>query len=143
MFAELDERGHGSLLDGVVDAIEQGWFQREIAEAAYDFQRRVDRGQRIVVGVNAFTDGDDAPPPTLSIDPVVEVRQLARLHEVKTARSSAAVEDALTQVGKDAADPSVNLMPALLEAVNAYATVGEITDTLEQVFGTYTERAGT
>ena len=143
VFAELDERGHGSLLDGVVDAIEQGWFQREIAEAAYDFQRRVDRGQRIVVGVNAFTDGDDAPPPTLSIDPVVEVRQLARLHEVKTARSSDAVEDALTQVGKDAADPSVNLMPALLEAVNAYATVGEITDTLEQVFGTYTERAGT
>ena len=143
VFAELDERGHGSLLDGVVDAIEQGWFQREIAEAAYDFQRRVDRGQRIVVGVNAFTDGDDAPPPTLSIDPVVEVRQLARLHEVKTARSSDAVEDALTQVGKDAADPSVNLMPALLEAVNAYATVGEITNTLEQVFGTYTERAGT
>jgi len=143
VFAELDERGHGSLLEGVVDAIEQGWFQREIAEAAYDFQRRVDRGQRIVVGVNAFTDGDDAPPPTLSIDPVVEVRQLARLHEVKTARSSAAVEGALTQVGRDAADPSVNLMPALLEAVNAYATVGEITDTLEQVFGTYTERAGT
>jgi methylmalonyl-CoA mutase N-terminal domain/subunit len=143
VFAELDERGRGSLLDGVVDAIEQGWFQREIAEAAYDFQRRVDRGQRIVVGVNAYTDGDDAPPPTLSIDPAVEGRQLTRLHEVKSARSSDAVEDALTQVGKDAADPSVNLMPALLEAVNAYATVGEITDTLEHVFGTYTERAGT
>jgi methylmalonyl-CoA mutase N-terminal domain/subunit len=127
----------------VVDAIEQGWFQREIAEAAYDFQRRVDRGQRIVVGVNAYSDGDDAPPPILSIDPAVEERQLARLHEVKTARSSDAVEDALTQVGKDAADPSVNLMPALLVAVNAYATVGEITDTLERVFGTYTERAGT
>jgi methylmalonyl-CoA mutase N-terminal domain/subunit len=143
VFAELDERGGGSLLDGVVDAIEQGWFQREIAEAAYDFQRRVDRGQRIVVGVNAYTDGDDAPPPTLSIDPAVEDRQLAALHEVKSARSSDAVEDALTRVGKDAADPSVNLMPALLDAVGAYATVGEITDTLEQVFGTYTERAGT
>ena len=142
VFADLDERGRGSLLDGVVDALEQGWFQREIAEAAYDFQRRVDRGQRIVVGVNAFTDGDDAPPPTLSIDPVVEERQLARLHEVKGSRSGDVVEDALTQVAKDAADPSVNLMPALLEAVNAYATVGEITDTLEQVFGTYTERAG-
>jgi methylmalonyl-CoA mutase, N-terminal domain len=143
VFAELDARGRGSLLDGVVDAIEQGWFQREIAEAAYDFQRRVDRGQRIVVGVNAFTDGDDAPPPTLAIDPVVEERQLARLHEVKAARSSDAVADALARVGKDAVDPTVNLMPALLEAVNAYVTVGEITDTLEQVFGTYTERAGT
>jgi methylmalonyl-CoA mutase, N-terminal domain len=143
VFAQLDERGHGSLLDGVVDAIEQAWFQREIAEAAYDFQRRVDQGKRIVVGVNAYTDGDDAPPPILSIDPAVEDRQLARLHEVKATRSGEAVHDALAQVGKDAADPTVNLMPALLEAVNAYATVGEITDTLEQVFGTYTERAGT
>ncbi len=87
VFTELDERGSGSLLDGVVDAIEQGWFQREIAEAAYEFQRKVDRGRRTVVGVNAFTDGDDAGPPILSIDPAVEERQLGRLREVKAARS--------------------------------------------------------
>ena len=78
-FAYLRDQGDGSMLDGVLRAIEQGWFQGQIAEAAYDFQRRVNSGEFVVVGVNDHVDGNDAGPPTLSIDPAVEVRQLERL----------------------------------------------------------------
>ncbi len=139
VFTHLTDLGGGSMLDGVVAAIDDGWFQGEIADAAYDFQRKLQSGRWTLVGVNDYTDGDDAAPPTLSIDPGVETRQLARLREVKANRSDAAVHDALARVTKDAADPVVNLMPALLDAAVAYVTVGEITDALESVFGTYTE----
>jgi methylmalonyl-CoA mutase N-terminal domain/subunit len=140
-FAFLREQGDGSMLDGVLRAIEQGWFQAEIADAAYEFQRRVNDGDFVVVGVNDFTDGDDTPPPTLAIDPAVEDRQLAALRAVKAARDDAAVRAALDDVRREAADPAVNLMPAILTAVKAHATVGEITAALESVFGTWTERA--
>jgi methylmalonyl-CoA mutase N-terminal domain/subunit len=141
VFAYIAELGDGSMLDGVVDGIERGWFQGEIADAAYDFQRKVDRGEWVLVGVSDFTDGDEEEPPTLYIDPAVETRQLARLHQVKADRDDAAVARALARVSKDAADPAVNLFPALLEAVSAYATVGEVTSALEVVFGIWTERA--
>jgi methylmalonyl-CoA mutase, N-terminal domain len=141
IFGHIAELGGGSMLDGVVEGIERGWFQSEIADAAYDFQRRVNRHEWIFVGVNDFTDGDEGPPPTLYIDPGVEQRQLARLQQTKAERDDAAVSPALARVSRDARDPSVNLFPALLEAVAAYATVGEITHALETVFGTWTERA--
>jgi methylmalonyl-CoA mutase, N-terminal domain len=141
VFAHLDELGGGSMLDGVIQGIDDGWFQGEIADAAYDFQRKLHSGRWTLVGVNGYTDGDDAGPPTLSIDPSVEVRQLTRLKEVKAARSQAAVDAALARIGDDASDPLVNVMPALLEAAGAYVTVGEVTDALESVFGTYVERA--
>ncbi len=141
VFSHLDQLGHGSMLDGVIQAIDDGWFQDEIADAAYDFQRKLHGGRWTLVGVNGYTDGDDAGPPTLSIDASVEVRQLLRLKEVKAARSQAAVDAALARIRADAADPLVNVMPALLEAAGAYVTVGEVTDALESVFGTYVERA--
>jgi methylmalonyl-CoA mutase N-terminal domain/subunit len=141
VFDHLEELGHGSMVDGVVTGIEQGWFQGEIAEASYEFQNKVQQGRWVQVGVNAYTDDEDVSPPTLSISPAVEVRQLERLREVKANRSPAAVEAALRRVRDDAADPTVNIFPALLEAVSAYVTVGEITDGLESVFGTYTEGA--
>jgi len=141
VFTHLDHLGDGSMLDGVIAAIDDGWFQGEIADAAYDLQRKLHTGAWTLVGVNDFTDGDDAAPPTLAIDPVVEERQLARLRDVKANRSDAAVDDARTRLAKDAADAEVNLMPALLEAASAYVTVGEVTETLESVFGVYTERA--
>jgi methylmalonyl-CoA mutase N-terminal domain/subunit len=141
VFAYLDDLGGGSMLDGVVVAIEEGWFQDQIADAAYEFQRKLQARQWTLVGVNDFTDGDDATPPLLAIDPAVEARQLERLRVVKAGRSDVAVQDALARIAKDAADPLVNLMPALLEAAAAYVTVGEITDALESEFGTYTERA--
>jgi methylmalonyl-CoA mutase N-terminal domain/subunit len=141
IFAHIDELGSGSMLDGVIDGIERGWFQSEIADAAYEFQRKVQRGDWIFVGVNDFTDGDDGAPPTLYIDPAVETRQLARLQQTKTGRDDAAVATALARVSRDASEPTVNIVPALLDAVAAYATVGEITHALEVVFGTWTERA--
>jgi methylmalonyl-CoA mutase N-terminal domain/subunit len=138
-FAYLDHLGHGSMLDGVVDAVEAGWFQREIGDAAYDFQHRVDDGAFVVVGVNDFVNGDDPPPPTLYVDPDVERRQLDRLASVKSERDGGAVERALARIRHDAAEPDTNLMPAFLEAADVYATVGEVTAALETVFGTYTE----
>ena len=80
-------------------------------------------------------------PPTLYIDAAVEARQLARLKQVKAERDDSAVAGALARISRDAADPTVNLFPALLDAVSTYATVGEITNALEVVFGAWTERA--
>jgi methylmalonyl-CoA mutase N-terminal domain/subunit len=140
-FAYLGDLGRGSMLDGVIDAIEQGWFQSEIADASYDFQRRLDTGSFVLVGVNGYTEGDGIAPSTLTIDPGVEERQLARLAAVKRGRNADAVRAAVARITADAADPGVNLMPALLAAVNAYVTVGEITAALETVFGTWAERA--
>ena len=141
VFAQIAQLGSGSMLDGVVEGIERGWFQAEIANASYDFQQRMERGEWLLVGVSGFTEGDDEAPPTLYIDPAVETRQLARLHQVKAERRDDAVAAALARLRRDAADPTVNLFPALLDAVSGYATVGEITHTLELVFGTWTERA--
>ncbi len=140
-FDYIAEMGSGSMLDGVVEGIERGWFQGEIAESAYAFQRKVQSGEWIQVGVNGFTDGDTSAPPTLYIDPAVEGRQLARLKQVKADRNVAAVTAALARLSRDARQPTVNVFPALLEAVSCFATVGEITNTLELVFGTWTERA--
>src|SRR5579884_3111426 len=76
VFSHLDELGHGSMMDGVIEAIEEGWFQSEIADAAFAFQRKVNSGEWVLVGVNGYTDGDDSQPPTLYIDPAVEDEQL-------------------------------------------------------------------
>src|SRR4051794_16169539 len=141
VFAHVERLGDGSMLDGVVAGIEEGWFQGEIADAAYEFQRKLHDRRWILVGVNGFTDGDDAAPPTLYVDPSVEQRQLKRLAEVRAGRDAAAVDRCLARIRREAADPSVNLMPALLDAAAAYVTVGEITAALETVFGSYTERA--
>jgi methylmalonyl-CoA mutase N-terminal domain/subunit len=129
------------MLDGVLRAVEQGWFQGQIADAAYDFQRRVNTGEFVIVGVNDHVDGDDADPPTLRIDPAVEDRQLERLRDVKAARDDDHVRGALDALRRDAAEPTVNVMPAILDAVRAHVTVGEITAALEDVFGTWVERA--
>jgi methylmalonyl-CoA mutase N-terminal domain/subunit len=141
IFDHLDTLGAGSMLDGVVKGIDQGWFQCEIADAAFDFQRKLNARRWVMVGVNGYTDGDDSAPPTLYIDPAVEQRQLARLTEVKAGRDEARVASALQRVRRDAADPEVNLMPGFLDAVSAYATLGEVVHALETVFGTWTERA--
>ncbi len=140
VFAHLEDLGHGSLLEGVIAGIEEGWFQGEIADSAYAFQRKLRDGRWILVGVNGFTEGDDASPTTLYIDDEVEEKQLKRLAEVKQARSDEAVASALDRVRADAATADVNLMPALLDAANAYVTVGEAMAALESVFGTWVER---
>ncbi len=140
-FAKLMEFGNGSMLEGVYQGIDEGWFQGLIADAAYDFERKVNNGKRIVVGVNRFTEAPgDEPLQTLVIGPEVEERQRKSLEIVRHDRNAAAVADALVAVKNAAADPTANLMPVLIDAVGSYATLGEIMGTMADVFGRYTER---
>jgi len=142
IFARLDDWGHGSMLEGVLAGIESNWFQAEIAEAAYTFQRDLAAGRKVQVGVNRFVEaaGDDVVP-VMAIGAEVEQAQCKRLAEVRRHRSPAAVSDGLAAVSRAAADPTANVMPAIIEAVRAYATVGEIMAALADVFGRYVERA--
>jgi methylmalonyl-CoA mutase, N-terminal domain len=132
-FAKIDELG------GMVEAVKRGFPQREIADAAFQYQREVEAGIRKVVGVNAYTEGQDEPTPILRIDPAFEVDQVRRVREVRERRGSQRVDEALTAVEQAAHDPEENLMPYLLEAARARATEGEIVQTLQKVFGSYTE----
>ena len=142
IFAHLLDLGDGSILEGVYAGIDNGWFVGEIADAAYAYERKVNSGRRVVVGVNAFTEGSDDRVPILQIGPEVEEYQRKRLDRVRDERDIDAVARTLAAVETAAADPTVNLMPSLLDAVRAYATEGEIVDRLERVFGTYVEPAG-
>jgi methylmalonyl-CoA mutase N-terminal domain/subunit len=141
LFARLDELGGGSMLEGVFRGIEAGWFQGEIADSAYQLERKLNDGRHVVVGVTDFLEGNDEPPPELlHIGPEAEEQQLKRLGKVKHDRDGERVEDALARVRADAGEATVNLMPALLEAVGTRATVGEIMDALADVFGRHREQ---
>lgn len=141
VFAHLDRLGDGSILEGVYAGIEDGYFVSEIAEASYRFQREVNAGQRIIVGVNAFTEGnEDSEQNLLRIDPAVEDLQRKRLATVKQDRDDAVVAAALARVRAVAADAGTNVMPALIDAVQAYATLEEVVGALESEFGRYVER---
>ena len=135
----IEDVGGGSMLEGVYAGVESGWFQGQIADSAYELARKLDSGERVVVGVNRFTDGDGAPPDLLHIDAAVEDRQRKRVAEVRAHRSATAVTEALAKVTEDARYPDRNLMPAILDAVRAYATEGEIVAALAEVFGRWTE----
>ena len=142
LFAHVEQLGGGSMLEGAIRGVEEGWYQGEIAEAAYELERKLNRGEHVVVGVNAFFEGnEEPPPPTLRIGPEVEEEQRRRLEKVRHDRDASAVERALARVRADAADPQTNLMPALLDAVGVYATLGEIVAALADVFGRWTEDA--
>ncbi|MDE3087729.1 MAG: methylmalonyl-CoA mutase [Acidobacteriota bacterium] len=140
IFARIDAWGEGSMVEGVLRAIEENWFQAEIAESAYQFQRKVSSGRRVVVGVNAFTEGnEEPPPPTLQIGAEVDEAQRKRLAAVRQSRSAERVEATLAAVAEAAREPTANVVPAVLEAVAAYATVGEVMGTLAAVFGRWAE----
>ncbi len=132
-FAKIDELG------GMVDAVKRNFPQREIAEASFDLQTEIDARRRLVVGVNAFTEGDDADTPILRIDPALERKQLDRLRGVRARRDAAAIEPALAMLSEAAARDEVNLMPALVDAARVHASEGEIVHALQRVFGAYTE----
>jgi methylmalonyl-CoA mutase N-terminal domain/subunit len=132
---------HIARLGGIVAAIEDGYPQREIAESAYQYQREVETGARKIVGVNAFKSDRDPDIPTLKIDEAVAHGQIERLQAVKRSRNAAAVAEKLRAV-EDACRGTQNLMPVVLEAVRAYATLGEICDVFRKVWGAYRE-AGT
>ena len=97
------------MLDGAVRGVEEGWFQGEIADAAYELERKLNRGRHVVVGVNGYLEGnDEPPPPTLRIGPEVEEEQRRRLEKVRHERDARAVERALARVRADAADPTTS-----------------------------------
>jgi methylmalonyl-CoA mutase N-terminal domain/subunit len=128
----IDEMG------GIIRAVEEQYPQKEIGESAYRFQREVEQGDRLIVGVNAFKSEKDAPIQLLHIDEKVAEAQVERLRQVKAERDQAAVDAALAKV-EAAARGTDNLMPPVLEAVKAYATLGEICDVFREVWGAYRE----
>jgi methylmalonyl-CoA mutase N-terminal domain/subunit len=141
IFAEIETMGSGSMLDGAVRGVDEGWYQAAIADSAYRLERKLNAGRHVVVGVNAFVEGNEEPPPeTLRIGPEVEEEQRRRLQKVRDERNGDAVEQALARLRLDARDPTVNLMPGLLDAAHAYATLGEIVETLASVFGRWVEQ---
>jgi methylmalonyl-CoA mutase N-terminal domain/subunit len=140
LFAHLDELGSGSMLEGVIRGIEENWFQGRIADSAYELERKINQGERIVIGVNRFTEGNEENGiELLQITNADEARQLKRLDQVRHDRDAGAVAAALDRLAADASDPTVNLMPTLIDTVRTYATLGEIMNALAGVFGRHVE----
>jgi methylmalonyl-CoA mutase N-terminal domain/subunit len=131
-FDEIDGQG------GVLRCIENGFFQREIADAAFEFERKLEANERIIVGVNAYKDGESGDVPTLRIGPETEQGQVRRLKALRARRDNTSVSNRLEEL-KTAARGKDNLMPPLLACVKAYATEGEIMAALKEVFGVYRE----
>ncbi|NBO64164.1 MAG: methylmalonyl-CoA mutase [Acidobacteria bacterium] len=125
-------------LGGMLAAIESGYVQREIEQSAFEYQKLVESGGATVVGVNRFEIQEDSTIPTLRIDPTIEAAQIERLREVRATRHAALASSAIARV-EAAARSGENLMPPILNAVDAFATVGEIADALRRVFGQYAE----
>jgi methylmalonyl-CoA mutase N-terminal domain/subunit len=132
-FAKIEELG------GMVEAVKRNYPQREIADAAFELQREIDAGERIVVGVNRFAQQEEESIPILRVDPALERKQLGRLQAVRAQRDGAAVERTLAELRAAAAQERMNLMEPLLECARANASEGEIVESLQQVFGDYTE----
>jgi methylmalonyl-CoA mutase N-terminal domain/subunit len=126
-------------LGGVVDAIKDNFFQREIAEASFRYQSEVEAKQRIVVGVNRYLLEDEQPIPLLRIDPALERKQVERLQAVRARRDSKAVESRLSALKDAAARDDVNLMPVIVDAARDYVTLGEMCDALRAVWGVWRE----
>jgi methylmalonyl-CoA mutase N-terminal domain/subunit len=129
---EIDRMG------GALKAIEKGYMQREISNSAYYYQRAVDSGEQLVVGVNKFVAKDELEPELLKIGAETELKQIARIDRLKRERDNQQVAKVLSTV-RDTARSSENILPVLIEAVKAYATVGEISNSLRDIFGEYRE----
>jgi methylmalonyl-CoA mutase N-terminal domain/subunit len=135
ILAKVDAMG------GTIKAIEEGFFQREIADSAYDFARRKATGEQPVIGVNVMVEPSEPPPiPIHKVDPAVEARQVARLRETRRRRDQALVDRLLGRLEREAREPATNIMPVTIELVKARASLGEIVARLRSVWGAYIER---
>jgi methylmalonyl-CoA mutase, N-terminal domain len=132
-FEKIDQLG------GMVEAVKRGFPQREIADAAFRYQQEVESGVRKLVGINAYTEGDDLDTDILRIDPAFETEQVERVQAIRERRDPDAVARTLEALTEAAADPGRNLMPLLIEAARAHVTEGEIVGALQTVFGSYRE----
>ncbi len=140
MFAHIAQAGSDSMLEGAFELIDEGWYQGNIADAAYDFEKKINAGRRIVVGVNDFTEGNEEDQiELLKITNEDEQRQIKNLQAVKSDRDQQAVDSALVALSR-AAETDANLMLPLIDTVRTRATVGEIMNTLADVFGRYQEK---
>jgi methylmalonyl-CoA mutase N-terminal domain/subunit len=126
-------------LGGVVEAIKENFFQREIAEASFRYQSEVEANQRIVVGVNRYELADEAPIAIHRVDPLLEQKQVGRVQAVRARRDTAAAESTLARLREDAAHDDRNLMPAIIDAARAYVTMGEMCDAFRAVWGIWRE----
>jgi methylmalonyl-CoA mutase N-terminal domain/subunit len=138
-FAKIDELGDGSILDGMLTGIEQGYFQKEMADAAYRYQQLLEKGKKVMVGVNRFTRTVQEMPEVLVIGPEIEEKQKKAVAEVRANRDAARAEEAIRSLRQMAHDPTRNSVPALVEAAKAYVTLGEMVETLKEEWGVYTE----
>jgi methylmalonyl-CoA mutase N-terminal domain/subunit len=127
-------------MGGMLAAIESGWAQREIQESAYQYQRAIEKRERLIVGLNAFESADETPIPIHVVDPELERAQIERLRRARAERNAQDVSQALNDL-EAAARSEANLMPGILRAVEAYATIGEISDVFRKVHGEYRESA--
>jgi methylmalonyl-CoA mutase, N-terminal domain len=126
-------------LGGVIAAIKENFFQREIADASFRYQTEVESGQRVIVGVNRYEDPDEKEIEILAIDRALEQKQVDRVRALRSRRDPAAVEESLARLKRDAAEDGVNLMPAIIDASKAYVTMGEMCDALRDVWGVWRE----
>jgi methylmalonyl-CoA mutase N-terminal domain/subunit len=126
-------------LGGVVAAIKENFFQREIAEASFRYQKEVESGRRVIVGVNRYEDPQEKEIELLAIDELLERKQIERVQALRARRDSGSVEETLARLQRDAAADGANLMPAIIEASKAYVTMGEMCDALREVWGTWRE----
>ena len=126
-------------LGGVVAAIKENFFQREIAEASFVYQTEVESAERVIVGVNRYEFDDEVPIPILKIEPALEQEQIARVRALRARRDSEAVEAALARLKEDAAVEGRNLMQPIVDAARAYVTVGEMCDAFRAVWGVWRE----
>jgi methylmalonyl-CoA mutase N-terminal domain/subunit len=138
-FAKIDEMGNGSILEGMLVGIERGYFQSEIADAAFREQALLEKGRMVKVGVNEFVDPDEPPIETLIIPPETETSQVEAVKRMRAGRDDEAASRALSALSSAAATEGENLMPPLVDCARAYCTEGEIVGALRDVFGEYTE----
>ena len=140
IFAEIMEMGSGSMLDGCINGIEENWFQGKIADSAYELERTFNSGQRIVVGVNRFQEGNDEDDlAILRITNEDELKQRRRLESVRASRDIGKIDVVLARLEAEASDPTINLMPTLIDASNNRATIGEMMKAMGNVFGRHVE----
>ena len=126
-------------LGGVIPAIKDNFFQREIADASFRYQAEVEREQRVIVGVNRYELDDEPEPELLRIDPALERKQVDRVQALRARRDSQAVEARLAELKQAAARDDVNLMPPIIDAARDYVTMGEMCDALREVWGVWRE----
>ena len=138
-FARIEEMGDGSILDGMLKGIEEGYFQQEIADAAFKYQQLLEKGRKVIVGVNRLTKSMQEMPQVLLITTEIEERQKKAVAEVRANRDQKQADDAMESLRDMANDPSQNSVPVLVDAAKAYVTLGEMVETLKKEWGVYTE----